>query len=220
MGAEIGGIGTDTLWIRGVCTLRDVEYTVPPDRIVAGTCLYAAAATRGKIVLEHAPVEEMEAVLQVYEKMGGQWVCNSGKLKADAREIRYPVSMTETARYPGFPTDMQSIRMAVPLTVPGESRIRETIFEDRYKVVPELARMGGCIAVTGKDAWIRGGIPLCGTKVKALELRGAAALVIAALAAEGESLIRNSHFLERGYEEFENVISKLGGKIEIRGKIG
>ena len=110
--------------------------------------------------------------------------------------------------------------MAVLLTVPGESRIRETIFEDRYKVVPELARMGGCIAVTGKDAWIRGGIPLCGTKVKALELRGAAALVIAALAAEGESLIRNSHFLERGYEEFENVISKLGGKIEIRGKIG
>ena len=220
MGAEIGGIGTDTLWIRGVCTFRDVEYTVPPDRIVAGTCLYAAAATRGKIVLEHAPVEEMEAVLQVYEKMGGQWVCNSGKLKADAREIRYPVSMTETARYPGFPTDMQSILMAVLLTVPGESRIRETIFEDRYKVVPELARMGGCIAVTGKDAWIRGGIPLCGTKVKALELRGAAALVIAALAAEGESLLRNSHFLERGYEEFENVISKLGGKIEIRGKIG
>ena len=97
--------------------LRDVEYTVPPDRIVAGTCLYAAAATRGKIVLEHAPVEEMEAVLQVYEKMGGQWVCNSGKLKADAREIRYPVSMTETARYPGFPTDMQSILMAVLLTV-------------------------------------------------------------------------------------------------------
>lgn len=214
MGAEIGGIGTRTLWIRGVQALRNVEYTVPADRIVAGTYLYAAAATRGDVVLENAPVEEMAAVLQVYEKMGGQWESSSGKLKACARGVREPVSHLETACYPGFPTDMQSILMAVLLTVWGESRIQEQIFEDRFKVVPELARMGAAIAVTGREAWIRGS-SLQGTVVKAQELRGGAALVVAGLAAEGTTVIHNSHFIERGYENIEQDISNLGGRIKI-----
>lgn len=216
MGAEIRGIGTRELQIRGVQALRNVEYTVPADRIVAGTYLFAAAATRGKVEIIHAPVEEMEAVLKVYEKMGGQWESNGGKLRADAQNIRNPVPWLQTECYPGFPTDMQSILMAVLLTVPGESRIREQIFEDRYKIVPQLAKMGAQIRVSGRDARIRGECVLCGAPVEAEELRGGAALVVAGLAAEGTTVIRNSCFIERGYENIESDLSDLGGRIQIK----
>lgn len=214
MGAEIGGIGTDEIWVRGVRILRDTEYTVPPDRIVAGTYLYAAAATRGNLVLDGAPLEEMDAVLRVYEKMGGQWEHNGGKLKADASQVGHPVSYLETSQYPGFPTDMQSVLMAVLLTIPGESRIREQIFEDRFKVVKQLQKMGGEIKVSGRDAFIRGGHNLTGAVVEAQELRGGAALVLAGLAAEGRTVIKNSHFIERGYEGLGDILLRLGGKIQ------
>ena len=216
MGAEIGGIGTGELWVRGVRTLRDVEYQIPPDRIVAGTFLYGAAATRGKIMLDNAPVEEMGAVLEVYEKMGGQWEQKDGKLLADAREIACPVSYVETACYPGFPTDMQSVLMAVLLTIPGESHLREKIFEDRFKVVAQFGAMGGKVTVEGQDAWIKGGNPLRGAVVKAQELRGGAALVAAGLAATGSTVVKNSHFIERGYENLEQVITELGGRISLK----
>lgn len=216
MGAEIRGIGTRELQIRGVQALRNVEYTVPPDRIVAGTYLLAAAATRGNIELVRAPLEEMEAVLQVYEKMGGQWESNGGKLRADARNIRNPVSWIQTECYPGFPTDMQSILTAVLLTVPGESRIREQIFEDRYKIVPQLEKMGARIRVSGREAVIWGGYALHGARMEAQELRGGAALVVAGLAAQGKTVIRNSHFIERGYENIERDLSALGGRIYIK----
>ncbi|NCC42761.1 MAG: UDP-N-acetylglucosamine 1-carboxyvinyltransferase, partial [Clostridia bacterium] len=123
LGAEIGGIGTRELWIRGVTALRDAEYTIPPDRIVSGTYLYAAAITRGNIIISNPPLQEMTAVLQVYEKMGGQWESIGGKLRADAGNIKYPINDLSTECYPGFPTDMQSILMAVVLTIPGESHI-------------------------------------------------------------------------------------------------
>lgn len=215
MGAEVGGIGTSELKIRGVRALRDVEYTVPPDRIVAGTYLYAAAATRGMVELENAPAEEMAAVLRVYEKMGGQWEINSGKLRADARGMKIPVPYVETENYPGFPTDMQSLLMIVLLTIPGESCISERIFEDRFKVVPELRAMGGDICVNGCKVRIRGGKELVGTNVDAMELRGGAALVLAGLAARGTTVIRNSHFIERGYERLELCLRRLGGRIHL-----
>lgn len=217
MGAEIRGIGTRELQIRGVQALRDVEYTVPADRIVAGTYLLAAAATRGNVTLVHAPVEEMDAVLKVYEKMGGQWESNSGKLRANAKNIGNPVPWLQTECYPGFPTDMQSILMAVLLTVPGESRIREQIFEDRYKIVPQLTKMGAQIRVDGREAAIGGGCALHGARIEAEELRGGAALVVAGLAAEGTTVIRNSCFIERGYEKIEDDLSELGGRIQIKG---
>ena len=219
MGSEIRGIGTRELEVRGVQALRNVEFTVPTDRIVAGTYLFAAAATRGIVELLDAPVEEMGAVLRIYEKMGGQWERNSVKLKADARRIRYPVSDVETACYPGFPTDMQSILMSVLLTVEGESRITERIFEDRYKIVPQLRKMGGCVWINGREAFIRGGHKLTGTRVEAEELRGGAALVVAGLAAEGRTVIGNSCYVERGYENIGYDLSCLGGKIQIKEQV-
>ena len=218
MGAEIGGIGTGELWVRGVRTLRDVEYQIPPDRIVAGTFLYGAAATRGKIMLDNAPVEEMGAVLEVYEKMGGQWEYKGGKLLADARTVHLSPGKVETSCYPGFPTDMQSILLAVLLTISGESCVREKIFEDRFKVVSQFQVMGGNVVVEGKKVRIRGGNPLRGAVVEARELRGGAALVVAGLAAKGTTVVRHSHFIERGYENLEQMIAKLGGNIRFAEK--
>lgn len=216
MGAEIGGIGTETIWIRGVSLLRDVEYMVPTDRIVAGTYLYGCAATRGKITLINPPVEEMTAVLQVYEKMGGQWEYKNGKLLADASKICKPVEI-ETDCYPGFPTDMQSVLLATLLTVPGESRIKERIFENRFQTVPEFIRMNAEVRICGEEAFIQGKIGLKGTEVAAKELRGGAALIVAGLAAEGITTIRNSYFVERGYENIVTNIQNLGGQIKIKG---
>lgn len=146
--------------------------------------------------------------------MGGQYEWNSGKLVADSRRVRFPVPLTETAVYPGFPTDLQSPLMAVFATIPGESRIQESVFEDRFKIAEELNRMGAEIKIQGKKAWIRGSFCLKGTKVRAQELRGGAALVIAALAAKGESIVEGYSFIRRGYEDISQDISRLGGKIK------
>lgn len=216
MGAEIRGVGTRELWIRGVGIFRNARIRVPADRIVAGTWLYAAAATRGNVELEDAYVPEMRAVLEVYEKMGGQWDYNSGKLRADSRNIRNPISLVETDCYPGFPTDMQSILAAVLLTIPGESRIREKIFENRFRVMEEFARMGGKVKIQEKDACIQGGNPLTGTQVCAGDLRGGAALIVAALAAKGTTVIKNLQYIERGYEHLDFVLGRLGAEIAIR----
>lgn len=216
MGAEIGGIGTRRLRIRGVRVLRDTQFWVPPDRIVAGTYLYAAAATRGRVELMEVPVGEITSILKVYEKMGGQWVCNGGKLLADATGVHRMVEYTRTQCYPGFPTDMQSVLMAVLLTLPGEGKIREEIFEDRLKTAKEFRKLGGTIHTAGRDAWIIGGEPLEGARVEARDLRGGAALAVAALAASGTTVIGNAGFVERGYEAIDEDLSGLGASIEMR----
>ncbi len=216
MGAEIGGIGTENIWIRGVSILRDVEYMVPTDRIVAGTYLYGCAATRGKITLINPPVEEMAAVLRVYEKMGGQWAYKNGKLLADASKICKPIEI-ETDCYPGFPTDMQSVLLATLLTIPGESRVKEKIFENRFQTVSEFIRMNAEVKIRGEEALVRGKTGLKGSNVVAKELRGGAALIVAGLAAEGITIISNSHFVERGYENIVTNIQNLGGQIKIKG---
>lgn len=213
MGAKIRGIGTENLMIEGVKTLKNAEFEVPPDRIVAGTYLLAGAITRGKVVLENAPIEEMAGILKAYEKMGGQYEYSSGKLITDSGQISNPLLFIETEVYPGLPTDLQSQLMAVLATVDGESMIRENVFEDRFKIVSELERMGARIAIEGKDAHISGGFPLKGAHVYARELRGGAALVLAALAAEGVSCIGNYHYIERGYEDICRDITALGGHI-------
>ena len=216
MGAEIGGIGTENIWIRGVSILRDVEYMVPTDRIVAGTYLYGCAATRGKITLINPPVEEMAAVLRVYEKMGGQWAYKNGKLLADASKICKPIEI-ETDCYPGFPTDMQSVLLATLLTIPGESRVKEKIFENRFQTVSEFIRMNAEVKIRGEEALVRGKTGLKGSNVVAKELRGGAALIVAGLAAEGITIISNSHFVERGYVNIVTNIQNLGGQIKIKG---
>lgn len=214
MGVHIKGIGTPSLRIDGGGKLQDVEYTVPSDRIVAGTYLLAGAATRGVVTLEQAPIEEMTSILSAYEKMGGQYKVRSGKLVADSQEIKKGIPWIETDVYPGLPTDLQSPLMAVLAGIPEASVIRETIFEDRYKIVSQLARMGAQITVDGRDAVICGIQQLSGAQIHARELRGGAALVVAALSAKGITRIENLHYIERGYEDICGDIRRLGGDIK------
>lgn len=214
MGVKIRGEGTDTITVAGKCCLKGGDMEVPPDRIVAGTYLCAAAATRGKIEIQNPPDGELAAFLEVYRKMGGQYEWNSGKLLADGSQVHFPVPMTETAAYPGFPTDLQSPLMAVLATIPGESCIRETVFEDRFKAAEELNRMGAEIRIQGREARITGTSFLRGSRLCAQELRGGAALIIAALAAKGESVVEGYSFIRRGYEKIDQDILNLGGKIK------
>lgn len=183
---------------------------VPSDRIVAGTYICAAAITRSEITIENAPIEELEAFLEVYEKMGGQYEDKSGKLRVNGKFVCHPIHCLETEAYPGFPTDLQSPVLAVLATIPGQSHIRESIFEDRFRAAKELVRMGAHIEVKGADARIDGGYPLTGCRVKADELRGGAALVLAAIAAQGETCITGAGFIRRGYEHICEDLKALG----------
>lgn len=213
MGADVRGAQEGRIRIRGGRKLRDCEFWVPPDRIVAGTYLCASVITRGEITMINPPLEEMGAFLEVYQKMGGQYKFIGGKLVADSRRASKPVDYVETAEYPGFPTDLQSPLMAVLTAAQGDSHIRENIFEDRFKVAKELKKMGAEIQISGCDAWIQGGY-LKGTEVEAQELRGGAALVLAGLAAKGETVVRGASYIERGYEAICKDLESLGGRIE------
>lgn len=213
MGARISGEEKGVIMIDGVPCLKGGDMQVPPDRIVAGTYICAAAVTRGRIEILNPPGGELNAFLQVYRKIGGQYEVNSGKLIVDARGVNAPADYVETGVYPGFPTDLQSPLMAVLLTVPGKSRIRENIFEARYKAAEEMKRMGAQIQIRERDAFIDGGFPLTGCTVKAQELRGGAALVLAALACKGISCIEGCSFIERGYEHICEDLNALGGAL-------
>ena len=212
MGADIEGEGGTCIRIRGVKELGAGVMQIPADRIVAGTYLCAAAASRGRITVSNAPEGEMDAFLEVYRKMGGQYEWKSGKLVADGSGVRFSIPFLETEVYPGFPTDLQSPLLAVLATIPDESRVRENIFENRFKICRELVRMGADVLVDGKEVRIRGG-KLKGCTLEAGELRGGAALVIAALAAEGESVISGCSYIRRGYENICADLRSLGGFI-------
>ncbi len=214
MGAEISGEGSGCIRIRGVRELKGGDLEIPADRIVTGTYLCAAAATRGKITINNPPAGEVDAFLKVYRKIGGQYEWNSGKLIADGSGVGCPLPYLETEIYPGFPTDLQSPLMAVLATIPGKSHIRENIFEDRFKLAGELNRMGARVTVSGRDAWIQGTDSLTGCRVEAEELRGGAALILAALAAEGETVISGCSYIRRGYEHICRDLAAVGGRIE------
>ena len=211
MGAKIRIRENGCICIEGVEKLEAGDGCIPPDRIVAGTYLMAAAATRGEIILENPPLEEMDGILDVYRKMGGQCRRVGGKRIVNGKNTGFPLELLETEVYPGFPTDLQSPAMAVLATIPGVSRIREKIFEDRYKTASWLCKMGAQIQIRDGVAVIYGGQPLTGCTVEAEELRGGAALVIAALAAQGITRIRGCCFIERGYEHICEDLTALGG---------
>lgn len=210
-GARISGIGTSCLCIQGVKELRDTEFQIPADRIAAGTYVCASAATRGEGVLLDAPVREMGALLLAYEKIGGQYTYKSGKLSLCSFQAVKPVGVLQTRPYPGFPTDLQSVFMAVLALSQGESFLTENIFEDRFKTVSQLQKMGADIEICRNTAHIRGG-RLFGARVEARELRGGAALVVAGLGAQGETRVENRGFIERGYEDICRDIQSLGGQ--------
>ncbi|MBF9152857.1 UDP-N-acetylglucosamine 1-carboxyvinyltransferase [Novosphingobium jiangmenense] len=213
MGAQIEGIGTSDLTIHGVDRLHGATYMVMPDRIEAGSYACAAAITGGDVMLQGARIEEMEATVQalrdagvhVEPRKGGIYVAADGPLK--------PVTLS-TAPYPGFATDMQAQLMAMLCLAKGSSVLTETIFENRYMHVPELNRMGARIETKGRTAVVHGVDKLTGAEVMATDLRASMSLVIAGLAAEGETQVHRLYHLDRGYERLEEKLSLLGAEIE------
>lgn len=214
-GARIEGSGTQRLVIHGVRTLKPVRYRVPADRIVAGTYLCACMCAGGRIFLKDAPVCHMESVLSHATRMGAAVVCEPDGIVVDGKEHECTCNRLTTGCYPMFPTDMQSPVMAVMAASAQRGCIEETVFENRFRIVAELNKMGANIMVRGNTAYINGSGRLCGAIVQAQELRGGAALVIAALAAEGTSIVTNRHYIDRGYEDIVLNLRKLGADVEL-----
>ncbi len=212
-GARIKGVGGPELEIKGVDRLHEVTMTVSADRIVAGTYLLAGAATRGHMILKDAPADQMESLIQVLRRMGASVFADEDMICLDAEDAYKPVEYIKTSVYPGFPTDLQSMLLAVFATLRGRSVLEETIFEDRFKILPELCRMGAEMVRDGNRVCVNGNGSLCGSRVNARELRGGAGLVIAALAAKGESEITGASFIDRGYEDICRDLKLLGADI-------
>ena len=212
MGADIVWTASGSCQVRGKRSLHGTDFFVPYDRIEAGTWLFAGAMTRGRLVIRRAPVEQMAEVLLVYRKMGGQYLANSGTLIADSQQVGSAVDV-ETAVYPGFPTDLQPVLMAVCATLHGESRIRETVFENRFRIAEQLARLGADIHIQKDTAYIAGSARWMAGTVEATDLRAGAALVLAGLVCEDCVTIEHSERIDRGYEEIDKKIHLLGGRI-------
>lgn len=213
-GARIDGIGGSCLEIQGVSRLHGACYRIPTDRIVAGTYLYAALGTRGCILLEQAPCRHMQAVIRMAERMGA--ICQEtgeGLYVQSLGELISP-GVIRTGGYPGFPTDMQSVALAVSTMAQGETRIEEHIFENRFRVAEPLRQMGADIRqLDSHRLLVGGGSQLCGRPVQACELRGGAALVVAGLMAEGETVVTGCEFIERGYGNICKDLRELGARI-------
>jgi UDP-N-acetylglucosamine 1-carboxyvinyltransferase len=213
MGARIEGIGSETLVIDGVKELHGATYAVMPDRIEAGSYACAVGITGGSLELTGARASEMRATLTALQEAGLEIEETRDGLTVMAARPLKPLTLS-TAPYPGFATDMQAQFMAMLTLARGSSVLTETIFENRYMHVPELARMGADIQVTGRSAVVRGVEALNGAPVMATDLRASMSLIIAALAARGETQVRRVYHLDRGYERLEEKLSAVGAEIE------
>jgi UDP-N-acetylglucosamine 1-carboxyvinyltransferase len=214
MGAGIEGIGSDTLVIQGVERLGGAEHRVVPDRIETGTYAMAAAITDGELELIGARPEHLRAVL---EALGAAGVAITETNRGlNVKRANGPLQGVDvmTEPFPGFPTDLQAQMMALMSVSEGASMITETIFENRFMHVPELARMGASINVHGASAMVRGRAGLTGAEVMATDLRASVSLVLAGLAAEGETVINRVYHLDRGYERVEDKLAACGAEIE------
>ena len=216
LGAKISGAGTSTIEIRGVTCLKDSGYKIMPDRIEAGTFLCMTAITGGNVTLKNVKQEHVTLTLEKLEQCGCEIKTENNEININAPKKLKAVDI-KTMPYPGFPTDMQSIFGAMLSLAKGTSVIIENIFENRYKYVNELNRMGAKIVIEGRTAIIKGVRKLSGTTVKATDLRGGAALVVAGLAAKGKTRIENIEYILRGYENLDLKLSSLGAKITREG---
>ena len=212
-GARICGKGTAFIEIEGVKSLRDVEFTLSPDRIVTGTYMAAVAAAGGDVILQNTPVNQLDSVIRVLSKVGCDIKTGANSLRVKCYKRPLPIEVLKTQPYPGFPTDMQSQFVSLLSVARGTSIIVETIFENRFKHVEELLRMGADIKLEGRLALIKGVKMLTGAQVVARDLRGGAALIIAALAAEGTTVISGTKHIDRGYEDIEKKLSLVGAVI-------
>ena len=213
MGAHIDGVGTDTLTIEGRDRLHGATYAVMPDRIEAGSYACAAAITGGSVELIGADLGEMGATFDALREAGVTVTVNKGIVTVASNGHLGPLTLS-TAPYPGFATDMQAQFMAMLCKADGASMLTETIFENRYMHVPELARMGADITVKGRSAMVRGVKTLTGAPVMATDLRASMSLIIAGLAAEGETQVQRVYHLDRGYERLEEKLAAVGADIE------
>lgn len=213
MGARIDGAGTHRILVQGNTSFSPADHVIIPDRIEAGTYAIAAAITGGQLELTHARLEQMASVAEVLEAVGVRiWPGDRGLIVAGGRTMRGVDIVTEP--YPGFPTDLQAQFMALMTQADGAALIRETVFENRFMHVPELQRLGANIALQGTSALVRGPVRLKGAQVMATDLRASVSLVLAALAAEGETIINRVYHLDRGYEQLDTKLRRCGAVIE------
>ena len=213
MGANIRGAGTDVIKIRGVQKLQKTEYSIIPDHIEAGTFMFAAAATRGDVTVMNVIPKHLDATISKLVDIGCEIEEFDDAVRVVAKS-RLRCTQVKTLPYPGYPTDMQpQIGVALALAK-GTSTITESIFENRFKYLDELARMGAVIKVEGNSATIEGIERFSGARVSAPDLRAGAALCIAGLAAEGITIVDDIVYIQRGYERFEEKLRSLGGMIE------
>ncbi len=214
MGAEISGIGSDRLRISGVGRLHGATHRIIPDRIETGTYAIAAAATGGEVRLTRTRIDLVTAVARVLADAGAEVIAVEDGIIVRRRSDCLAGVDVMTEPYPGYPTDLQAQFMALMATARGASMITETIFENRFMHVPELARMGANINVHGASAMVRGVPGLTGAPVMATDLRASVSLVVAGLIAEGETVINRVYHLDRGYERLEDKLAACGARIE------
>lgn len=215
MGGRVSGAGTSVIEIEGVDRLEGIEHAIMADRIEAGTFAVAAAITNGDVLLLGAPVDHMHATIAKLQETGVECVVQPEGLRVIGPTDLRPIDLC-TRPYPGFPTDMQAQMTVLALCAHGTSIITETIFENRFMHVPELARMGGRLEVKGHSVVVQGPCTLSGASVMATDLRASASLVLAGLVAEGSTEVRRVYHLDRGYASIEERLRGIGARIERR----
>ena len=214
MGADIDGVGTATLTVRGVDSLHGARHSIMPDRIETGTYAMAAAITGGTVELAGARLSDIDAAAERLREAGVTLEQRNGAIFVSRANSELIGVDAETEPYPGFPTDLQAQFISLMSGASGTSVVTETIFENRFMHVPELQRMGADITLHGGSAIVRGVAQLTGAPVMASDLRASASLVLAGLAAEGETVVRRIYHLDRGYERLEEKLAGVGAEIE------
>jgi UDP-N-acetylglucosamine 1-carboxyvinyltransferase len=219
MGARIEGAGTSTIHVQGVTSLKGAHYRINPDRIEAGTFLVAGAITAGDLTVAACNPDHLGAVISKLQEAGAQIEIlspDSIRVRGDGKLRAADIS---TEEYPGFPTDMQAQYLALSTQAEGVSQISENIFENRFMHVQELVRMGANIKVDGRTATVRGSSPLSAAAVMCSDLRASASLVLAALVADGESILDRVYHMDRGYERIEQKLESVGAQIRRMGNV-
>ena len=214
MGAKITGLGTPNIEIEGVDELHAVEYSIMPDRIEAGTYVIDSLVTEGDLKIQDARLEDLGVFKSELETMGVKFEQNGDILTVIGKAKDLKPSKVKTLPHPGFPTDMQPQMMLLQTLVNGGSSMEETVFENRFMHVPEFNRMGADITIKHGIAFINGGLPLTGAEVMSSDLRAGAALVLAALAADGETIVNRVYHIDRGYDKLELKLNTVGAQIE------
>jgi UDP-N-acetylglucosamine 1-carboxyvinyltransferase len=214
IGAKISGAGTPTIEVEGVESLAGGNYTVMPDRIEAGTYLTAGAITRGKVTVRRVKPDNLLSMLCKFEEAGAELSIGEDWVTLNMNGLRPQAVNISTAPYPAFPTDMQAQFMALNAIAEGSSSLVENIFENRFMHVQELQRMGAQIHLNGNNAMVTGVQKLTGAPVMATDLRASASLILAGLAAEGETVVERVYHVDRGYERIEEKLSMLGADIK------